>query len=202
MSRYLQSDCVHSQKDWITGRRLLFVCVIYTNCKMIQSKDASQAIWERLSVTLLTGSVNIVMLELVKKAHVNIFFFSRSRWRWYLTLRAVGYFLSCYIFPWKCSYFHWFNSQNKDDCFSTKVQIDCYCPPLIKVQYIIQYITHNSIRPAWQSSTQSNIIWPWPTCETSEAITPHLLCFLLCLSHTYMHTRHSHTLKTFCLWPC
>lgn len=44
---------------------------------MIQRKDAFQAIWEILSLTPLTRSVNIVMLEPVKKLMSNIF---RAEW--------------------------------------------------------------------------------------------------------------------------
>lgn len=41
---------------------------------MIQRKDAFQAIWETLSLTLLARYVNIVMLETGEKAHVKHFF--------------------------------------------------------------------------------------------------------------------------------
>ena len=60
---------------------------------MIQGKDASQAIWETLSLTLLERYVNIVMLELMKKLMSNIFL-SRMRCGWQFTSWAVGYFLS------------------------------------------------------------------------------------------------------------
>lgn len=41
---------------------------------MIQQEDASQTIWETLSITLLTRYVNIVMLDTGEKAHVKHFF--------------------------------------------------------------------------------------------------------------------------------
>lgn len=58
---------------------------------MIQHKDACQAIWETLSLTLLTRCVNIVMLETGEKITCQTFFKQNA-------MGMVVYITGCWLF--------------------------------------------------------------------------------------------------------
>lgn len=58
---------------------------------MIQCKDASQAMWETQSLTLLTRSVNIVMLELMTRSSCQTFFEQN-------VMGMTVYVMSCWFF--------------------------------------------------------------------------------------------------------